>query len=233
MEVNNLVMKAGVPSYKIDEVACYEDDMYTYMFYDDGKPAGILAAYMVDGDDDSEFTKEKRSLSEKEAISLATSALKKYTESYSEETKDRFKMEVWHMEEEDMNGYPIWRLSFTEYTPSGIRRNVLLVEIDMFGNVACVTFGIRSDYIDAELDAIETIDREQAINLALEQFEKDGNLIDLEDFIVEAELFDFKDTLWWDIIFDEKSEGEDKITRGFAVTLNAVTGELMYAASMR
>lgn len=227
VEVQSTAINAGVPPDKLDEVACYEDDMYTYIFYDDGTPAGILATYMVDGDYDSEFTKEKKSLSEKEAISLATAALKKYTESYSEEAKDRFKMEVWHMEEEDMNGYPIWQLTFTEYTPSGIRRNYLSVWIDMFGNVAEVTFGIRSDFIDEELDALETIDREQAISLAIAQIKKEGHEFELDDFTVKAELFDFKNTLWWEIILDEKPEVADEFPRGFAITLNAVTGEPM------
>ena len=226
-EVNNLALMTGVPLEKTNEVVCYEDDMYIYYFYDDGTSAGIMAKYLIDSDYDPAFVWQEQQLLEEDALVLAKIALLKYCESYTEETEDRFKVEIWHAEENGLNHYPEWRLIFTEYTPSGIRRNFLSVGIDAYGNVAEVTFGIRSDFTDEELDAIETIDREQAVSIAIEQLEKEGQIIKIEDFVVTSELFDFKETLWWDITFDEKTKIAGEFPRSYGYSINAVTGEPM------
>jgi hypothetical protein len=107
------------------------------------------------------------------------------------------------------------------------------VEIDAYGNVAAVMFGIRSDATDEELNAIDIIDQETAISLAVAQLKEEGNAIETEDFYIEAELFDFDEALWWSVTFEKKPDAADAFPRGFFVTLNAETGDVWHSSQSR
>lgn len=227
-DVNMLMKQAGIPDEKTDQVQCYEDEKYLYFFNEDGTAAGVMAAYMNDSTFDPETIWRKVHLSEEDAIGLAKKALPKYCSSYTEETADRFKIETWYADADEITHLP-WRLTFSEYTPSGIRRNTILVEIDMYGNVATILFGLRSNFTDEQLEQNKYISKESAIAFALEQFKKEERDVDLEHFTVTADLFEDKGKVNWMLDFKEIADESGEYMNGWRqcywMVLDAITGE--------
>jgi hypothetical protein len=210
------------------DVMCYEDEEYVYFFCYDGTVAGVMAAYLYDGDSDRENDPWVL-LSEDEAVALAKSALLKFCDNYTEETADRFTVEADHTEAGNIPHYPEWRISFTEYSAGGIRRNTASVEIDTAGRVAAVFFGHRSDLSDEELDEVEYISEETAVSLALDQLKAKGYEVDLEHFTVKAALGENNELVSWVLKFEEIKGADGSYARpwqqAYFITLDARTGD--------
>lgn len=228
-DVKMLMEQAGIPDENTDQVQCYEDEKYLYFFNDDGTAAGVMATYMSDSTFDPETIWDKVHLSEEDAIGLAKRALLKYCDSYTDETADRFKIETWNADEDDIPHFPEWRLTFSEYTQSGICRNTILVEIDMYGNVAAILFGLRSNFTDEQLEKNVYISKESAIAFALEQFKKEERDVDLKHFTVTANLLENKGKVNWMLFFEEIADESGEYVNGWRqcywMVLDAISGE--------
>lgn len=229
-EIEDIAKLAGVMDVSSEEVNCYEDETYIYFFYEDGRVAGIMASYMIDNpsEGDPAVNKNWVRLSEDEAITLAKSTLLKYCESYTEDTAERFTIEA-SGEKSNVPHHPDWRITFTEHTASGILRNVVTVDIDMFGNVATVFFGLRSDISDHELENREYITVERATSIALEQLRIEGREVDLEHFTVDANMVEHEGSVAWVLVFKEIEDADGEYMHGWRqvywVVLDASTGD--------
>lgn len=241
-EVKTLMQLAGVPDEEADKVQCYEDERYFYFFYDDGTAAGIMAAYLNDDTFDPDATWSRVRLSEDEAIARASAALLKYDTSYTKDTAERFAVKTLHADADDVPHYPEWSITFAEYTHSGILRNTVVVDIDMYGNVAAVFFGIRSDVTDEQLEQNVYIPEEIAVSLALEQFKKEERDVDLEHFTVTATLVENNGvknngTVEWVLFFEEIADENGKYLNAWRqcywMLLDAVSGEWIITSVSR
>lgn len=228
-EVQALMQLTGVPDEEVDKVHCYEDERYVYFFYGDGTVAGIMASYLNDNTFDPDTVWSKVHLSEDEAIAIAKETLLKYCDTYSEDTAERFTVEAWNADADDIPHYPEWSITFKEHTQNGICRNTILVEIDMYGKIATVLFGVRSNVSDEQLEQNVYISEETAISLALAQFKKEERGVDLEHFSVTATLVEHNGTVEWVLFFEEIADEEGKYLFGWKqsywMLLDAVSGE--------
>ena len=140
-------------------------------------------------------------------------------------------METHNADADGIPHYPEWRITFTEYTPGGIIRNTVSVEIDTAGRVAAVLFGTRSDIPDEELDEAAYIPEETAVSLALAQLRAEGYDVDLEHFTVEAILSENKGSVNWVLTFleIENADGGYALAwqQAYWVVLDASTGECL------
>lgn len=228
-EITELALSLNIPSSEVENVSEYEDEKYIYLFYEDGTVAGIIATYLNDDTIDPSTLWSKISLSEEDAIALAKEALLKYCDDYTEETASLFSIQVTYLDE---NSYPVWQITFTEYTEDGsIQRNILNVRIDGYGNVAEVSFGKRSSVNDDELTQTEYITEENAVSLAIDQLEMNGYEVDTQDYEVIAQKVEIKGVVTWKLTFEEKADenGEYQYPwqQVYYVTLSAVSGELI------
>lgn len=225
-EISTLIHLGGVTFDKSQEVKCYEDEKNIYFFYEDGTVAGVMAAYLNDPTYAPDALWSVKSLSEEEAVVLAKKALLKYYEYYTSETAERFISETWHDDEDDAQHYPEWRITFREYTESGICRNTVEVDIDIYGNIAEVFFGIRSNVSDKELLDNKYITEENAISCALAQFAREKLDVDLEHFQVRTNLKERKGSVVWEIYFEEveKNGYKQEYQQFYWMTLEAVSG---------
>ena len=228
-DIKMLMNHAGITDKNSEQIQCYEDERYLYYFNDDGTAVGVMATYLYDSTFDPETVWSRVNLSEEEAIALAKTALLKYCDSYTDDTADRFKIEAWNADEDDIPHFPEWHLTFSEYTPSGICRNTIIVEIDMYGKVAAVLFGLRSHFADEYLEQNEFISKESAIAIALEQFKKEERDVDLKHFTVTANLHEFKGKVSWRLVFEEiANENGEYLNfwrRCYQMVLDAISGE--------
>lgn len=228
VEIQTLAKRA-VANVEATEVSCYEDEQYIYFFSENGAVAGIMAKYMADESNDYPLYTDWVKLSEENAIALAKSALIKYCESYTEDTADRFSVETWYADAGNVQHYIDWRINFKEYTPNGIQRNTIIVEIDTMGNVATIFFGNRSDVSDHELENSEYISEETAILHALDQFKKEGREVDLDHFTVTSDMMEHEGTVVWHLYFEELNNTDGGYAKGrkqiYWMILSANTGE--------
>lgn len=226
-DIRSLAKIAGVPDDEAERVRCYEDEAYVYFFYEDGTAAGIMAEYLTG--DSSEEVRPFVKLPEDEAVALAESALMKYCGSYTQETAERFTAEAWNAGADSVPHYPEWRITFTERTAGGIRRNTVSVEIDMSGRVAAVFFGVRSGVPDGELEEGAYVSEETAVSLALAQFRHEGREVDVEHFTVTAEMVEHEGSAAWVLRFEEMKNADGGYAFAWRqiywMTLDANTGE--------
>lgn len=226
-EINTLIQRGGITNNTLQDVNCYEDEKYIYVFYDDGRVAGVKATYLDDPDSEANSDWSEKKLSEEEAVLLAQNALQKYCDSYTAETKDRFIPEIWNSEEDDTQYFPEWRITFAEYTESGICRNTIEATIDIYGNIAELSFGIRSNVSDEELMSKEYITKEDVISFALVQFEKEKINIDLKHFKVSATLFERNGSVVWELNFEELEDDGYLLAyqQIYSMTFDAISGK--------
>ncbi len=210
-----------------DNVALYKDENQFYLFQKDGSLAGISTAYTLEPGFIPPEDCSPEVLCKEEAIAAAEDAILKYCEYYALAEKERYRITACELPERDStNLYPVWRLVFSEYNEAGARLGSIIAELDKWGNVSHISFGVQSMLTDEQLARCVYITADRVERQAVKALSASCPEVDPLDYRMTGSISEFGSNVIWECAFMPKSPklGSGWV-EGYIVTVNSDTGK--------